>query len=206
MSRLLVIIGHRTAQEIHEAFSASKDNSFNVVEQLYLKQETFESEIAPAYERRFKEICFTIGIADQKSKNQIREAVEARGWKPFTVSHPSAVVSPSAIIQEGCFICPGAVISSNAQISKHSIVHIHSSIGHDAVIEECVSILPGARISGGVHVGARSLIGSNAFVAQGVKIGDDCLVDAMSYVQRDVKPKHIVSPRTPKPVRRVDLR
>jgi UDP-3-O-[3-hydroxymyristoyl] glucosamine N-acyltransferase len=84
-------------------------------------------------------------------------------------------------------------------------VHFNASIGHDTCIGNFSSLLPGSRISGNATVGKRSMIGSNAFVASGVKVGDDCRVDVMTYVRHPLPDGFIASVRSPNAVKRVDL-
>ncbi len=84
-------------------------------------------------------------------------------------------------------------------------MHFNASIGHDTCIGNFSSLLPGSRISGNATVGKRSMIGSNAFVASGVKVGDDCRVDVMTYVRHPLPDGFIASVRSPNAVKRVDL-
>ena len=100
---------------------------------------------------------------------------------------------------------PLAAVSSFAKVGKHAIVHIHSSVGHDVRVGDYSAILPGARLSGKAQLGQRVLVGSNSFIAASVDIGDDCQIDALTYVQHDLPTGHIASVRTKRPVRRVDL-
>jgi carbonic anhydrase/acetyltransferase-like protein (isoleucine patch superfamily) len=69
-----------------------------------------------------------------------------------------------------------------------------------------VFIHPGARVSGNCKIGERSLIGSNSFVYQNVKVGKDCLIDALTYLHEDVPDKMVVSSRYNKPVHRDTLK
>lgn len=205
MSRpeVLVVLGERTATEILEAAQLGYASDFASIERLYFDEVTFAEVDAPRLTNTGSTIYFHVGIARDELKMRVVDACESQGWKAFTVVHPTAVVSPSARLAPGVFVGPLAVVSSHAIVEKHSIIHIHASIGHDAHIGQYTAILPGARISGKVQVGQRSLIGSNAFVAAGKSIGDDCRVDALSYVNQDLPPNHLLSPRYPKPIPRV---
>ncbi|MDB4545391.1 acyltransferase, partial [bacterium] len=85
--------------------------------------------------------------------------------------------------------------SANARIGNHSIIHIHSSIGHDSQIGEYCAILPGARISGDVVLEDHVLIGSNSFVFQGTQVGRNARIDALTYVRDDIPEKSTLSCR-----------
>ena len=202
-NRKLVILGDRTANEVLESAQLGHGSEFTSIIKLYFVPESFDSE-ATAIESDVEEVFFQVGVANIALKQGIIAACEARGWKAYSIFHPQAVVSSSALIGEGTYLGPLCVVSSNAKVGNHCIVHIQSTVGHDAIVEDLCAILPGAKLSGNVQVGARSLVGSNAFVAAGITIGEDCQVDALCYLAQDLPAQHIASPRTSKPLKRVD--
>lgn len=208
MSRLpiLVILGDRTAQEVYEAAQLGLSSKFASIEKLYFEPDKFAREDVPRLRLQADEVYFHAGMVNDLLKQEVVRCCEASQWKPLSIIHPTAVISPTATVNAGVFVGPLVVISSHAFIDQHCIVHIHASVGHDARIGEFSAVLPGARISGNVVVGKRSLVGSNAFVAAGKAVGDDCRIDALSYVQQDLLSGHIVSPRYSRPVPRVDIR
>ena len=201
--KILIVLGERTAAEIVEAAQLAYAAEFESIERLYFDAKTFASEDVPRLSASGVEVFYHVGIAGDELKIKVVQACEQVGWKAQSVIHPSAVISPSAVLQPGVFVGPLAVVSSHAKIGLHSIIHIHASVGHDAQIGQYAAILPGARVSGNVQIGERVLLGSNSFVAAGKSIGDDCRVDALSYVNQDLPANHILSPRFPQPVRRV---
>ena len=199
----LIVFGDRTATEVVEAAKLGYGQSFETMERIYFEEPVFTDVHLPKHKTSGREIYYNIGVADPQVKQRIHMRCVEIGWKPFTVFHPSAVVSPSARLGEGVFVGPLAVLSTNSIVGDHSIVHLHSSVGHDSSIGAYCAILPGARISGAVKIGDRVLIGSNAFVNAGVQIGDDCQVDALTYVSRDLLEGHIISVRAKRPMKRV---
>ncbi|MEO8270415.1 MAG: hypothetical protein ABI557_11900 [Aureliella sp.] len=201
--KILVVLGERTAAEIVETAQLANGAEFGSIERLYFDATRFVAEDVPRLSASGAEVYYHVGIAGDALKQKVVQACERFGWKAHSVIHPSAVISPSAVLDPGVFVGPLAVVSSYAVVGQHSIIHIHASIGHDVKIGAFSAVLPGARISGNVLVGLRVLIGSNAFVAAGKSIGDDCRVDAMSYVNQDLPANHMLSPRFPKPVPRV---
>jgi acyl-[acyl carrier protein]--UDP-N-acetylglucosamine O-acyltransferase len=203
---VLVILGDRTAQEILEAAQLAYGDQFSQIVKCYFEPKKFFAEDSVRIAARSDSIFFHVGVATDGLKQTMVRACEDVGWSPWSVIHPTAVISPSARVGVGVFVGPLAVVSSEAVIGDHSIVHIHASIGHNSSIGSYTAILPGARISGNVVVGERALIGSNAFIAAGKTIGSYCRVDALAYVHQDISEGFIVSPRHPKPLRRVDLR
>jgi sugar O-acyltransferase (sialic acid O-acetyltransferase NeuD family) len=206
MAGILVVFGDRTANEFVEAASAAMAAGQIPpvkIEQLYFDAQKFTTEDCPRLSASGAKIRYIVGIADEVWKRRVVEACENAGWEAQAVVHPSAVVAPSAKLASGVFVGPLAVVSSNGEVGAHAIIHLHASVGHDCLVGEHSSILPGARLSGNVWVGARVVVGSNAFVGAGIKVGDDCRIDALSYVTQDVPDGFLVSPRLPRPVKRV---
>ena len=202
----LVIFGDRTANEVLETARLGYRDRFASIEKVYFEPAKFFAEDAPRIEESCDEVAFCVGVANVGVKCSVVEACLNRGWKPFSVVHPSAVIAESARLAAGCYVGPLAVISSNAQVAEHCIVHIHASVGHDCQIGAACAILPGARLSGHVTLGEESMVGSNAFVAAGVAIGRQCQIDALTYVSRNLPERHIISVRAKKPVLRSDMR
>ncbi|QDV26140.1 LbetaH domain-containing protein [Aureliella helgolandensis] len=199
---ILIVFGDKTANEVLETAQLASGKCFSRIEKVYFEPQSFSSEILPALQASDGEIYYTIGVANVAVKQAIRDRCAALDWKPFSVVHPTAVVAPSARLGQGAFIGPLAVISSNAMIGDHSIIHIHASVGHDVVIGEFCAVLPGARISGLAQLEDRVLIGSNAFVAAGVRLQHDSQVDALTYVRQELAAGHIASVRSKRPVKR----
>lgn len=120
-----------------------------------------------------------------------------KGYRP--VVHPTAFVHPQAavtgqvVIGAQVYVGPGAairgdwgkiVIEDGCNIQENCTVHmfpgitvyLHSGahVGHGAVIH-------------GACIGADSLIGMNAVVMDEVKIGDGCIVGALTFIKSGVQ-------------------
>ena len=81
---------------------------------------------------------------------------------------------------------PNASISSDVKIGRHCIVNLNSSVGHDSKIDHNVLILPGANISGNCTIHEKTLVGSNAFIYQGITVGKNNSIDALTYIGKDL--------------------
>lgn len=138
---------------------------------------------------------YILSMANHQIRVAKRENAEALGLKATTVIHPDATLMPSASIAPGCYIAAGARISSQAKIGPHSVINYNVIFGHDSCSGIDLVINPGASIGGNVAIGQRVLIGANSFIFQGTSIGDDCQVDAMTYVNQAVPDAHIASCR-----------
>jgi carbonic anhydrase/acetyltransferase-like protein (isoleucine patch superfamily) len=133
----------------------------------------------------------------------LKELDGDEAFRPMSVIAERSYISKPALIGRGTFIAPFAVVSSGAQIGKHCIIHYGASIGHDVVLDDNVIVLPGARVSGNVHIKSRTLIGSNSFIFQGVKIGSDNVVDALTYIRHDLPDNKISFMRSTKTYERI---
>ena len=196
-NRQLIVFGKQTAEEIVSAANLSEDSRFDKILSVEFHDQIYDDDAFLSLLQSGISTHYIIGIADRTLKLKACQFAASTQMIPHSVVHPTAFIDPSATIGAGVFIGPQAVVSLHANIGNHSIIHIHSSIGHHACIGQKNAILPGARISGNVKTGSQVMIGSNAFVFQGVSIGELATVDALTYVRHDVPVKKVVSCRSP---------
>lgn len=195
MKRSLIVFGDKTADEIVSAANESCADQFDSIRKFIFHDQIENDADFRSFIEHSSEIDYIIGMIDIRLKPKVREFAEEKKLTPVSIIHPTAYVAPSATIGKGTFIAPQAVVSVNAKIDDHSIIHIHSSIGHDCQIGQYCAVLPGARISGNVTLEDSVMIGSGAFVYQGVHIGRRAQVDALTYVRNDVADKQLISCR-----------
>ena len=129
---------------------------------------------------------FILSMANPDLRQDCLNAALAAGLEPLTLIHPSAFCSPSARIGSGCYLAPGAVVSTEAAIGDHSILNYNVTVGHHTATGCHCIFNPGAAIGGNVQIGERVLVGSNAFLFQGTTIGEDCQIDALTYIRHDL--------------------
>lgn len=103
--------------------------------------------------------------------------------------HPQAVIIGDVVIETGCYIGPGAalrgdlgriVVKKGSNIQDNCVMH--SFPERECYLEEDSHVGHGA-ILHGCHVGRNSLIGMNCVVMDGVNVGEECIVGAMSFVR-----------------------
>ena len=135
---------------------------------------------------------FALGIGTPTTRRQVAEKLEAEGWQPVTLIHPSANVGSTARIGEGSVICGGVQLSTNTRLGRHVHLNPNATIGHDAVLADYVSINPGANVSGEVRIATGVLVGAGAVILQGLRVGENCTVGASACVTRDVPASTVV--------------
>ena len=196
MTQALIVFGNQTADEIVSAANEVCGDQFDAIRK-FVFHENIETD--PEYcnfVQAYSNLSYIIGMIDVRLKPRVQVFADKSNMAPISIIHPTAYVAPSAIIGNGVFVAPQAVISVNAEVEDHSIIHIHSSVGHDCKVGKFCAVLPGARISGNVSLAKGVMVGSGAFIFQGVTIGYRAQVDALTYVRYDVAEKQLVSCRT----------
>ncbi|MDB4473222.1 hypothetical protein N9030_01385 [bacterium] len=196
MTQALIVFGNQTADEIVSAAEEVGGDQFDVIQKFVFHEEIGSNPEFCNFVQSHSNLSYIIGMTDVRMKPRVQAFADKFNMTPVSIIHPTAHVAPSATIGNGVFVAPQAVISVNASVEDHSIIHIHSSVGHDCKIGKFSAILPGARISGNVSLGKSVMVGSGAFIFQGVTIGDRAQVDALTYVRHDVAEKQVVSCRT----------
>lgn len=207
LSQLLVIFGNKSTGEEAYVLAKRQATEFDEIVAVYFDQ-NFQTKFENELKGKFDEVHYLISMADLELRYKCQEFAEKHEMIPYSLIHPTAVIEPSATIGAGCYIGQYAVISINTKIGKHCLIHIHASIGHDTTIDEHTVIFPGARIGGNVHIESDVLVGSNAFIYQGRRIGKGTQIDAMTYVHKSLPPgviksvryQHLVDKATKRPV------
>jgi acetyltransferase-like isoleucine patch superfamily enzyme len=91
---------------------------------------------------------------------------------------------------------PQAVVGPNSKVGKFCLLNTHASIDHDCIMHDFSSLAPAAVTGGVVSIGRRSAVSIGAIIKHGVKIGDDSIVGAGSYLNKDL-PSHQIAYGTP---------
>lgn len=125
---------------------------------------------------------------------------EFKGFKPVihesAYIHENATVTGNVIIGKDVYVGPGAairgdwggiVIKDGSNIQEN--VTLHMFPGVTMVLEENSHIGHGAVVHG-AHIGRNCLVGMNSVIMDNVKLGEECVVGALSFVKaRTIVPK-----------------
>jgi sugar O-acyltransferase (sialic acid O-acetyltransferase NeuD family) len=128
--------------------------------------------------------AFVVGAGGDRQEHATR--LEAGGWDPATVIHPTAHLSASASIASGAVVAPEVVLGAASELGAHVLVGRGSLIGHHVSVAAGATLNPGSNVAGHVRIGERAVIGMGAVVANGLEIGARAVVAAGAVVVRDV--------------------
>jgi len=130
--------------------------------------------------------AFVIGAGGDRQEHATR--LEAAGWEPAVIVHPTAHFSLSASIATGAVVAPGVVVGAASKLGAHVLVGRGSLVGHHVSIAPAVTLNPGSNVAGNVRIGERAVIGMGATVANGLEVGAGAIIAAGAVVVRDVDP------------------
>ena len=108
---------------------------------------------------------------------------------PTAYVHPTAVLIGDIIVGASCYVGPGAALRGDmgrilmkprSNMQDNCIAHTFA--GGETILEESANIGHGAVLHG-CHVGRSALIGMNAVIMDGAKIGDFAFVAALAFVR-----------------------
>lgn len=110
-----------------------------------------------------------------------------------TLIASTAYVSAYATVGEGSVIMHQAVVNSCASIGCGCIINTFANIEHDAIIENFCHISTGVMVNGNCFVGAKTFLGSQSVMVNGVSILGGCVVAAGSVVRKNIVRRGIYS-------------
>ncbi|MFC7436649.1 acetyltransferase [Hydrogenophaga bisanensis] len=141
---------------------------------------------------------YAIAVGDNYLREKIyRELTKISSNLYFPpLIHSSAVISLFCEIGDGVVIMPKAVIGPNCKVGNFCLINTQSSIDHDCEMSDYSSLAPASATGGFVRIGLRSAISIGAVVKHGIRIGDDCVIGANSYLNKDL-PNNLIAYGTP---------
>lgn len=135
------------------------------------------------------ETAAVVGIGDPVVRAGVAQRIP-RVAPPLV--HPDATVGVDTTLGEGVVLFAGARVTTDVRIGRHVHLNQNCTVGHDTVLADFVSVNPLASVSGECRIDAAVLIGTNAAVLQGRRIGTGAVVGAGAVVTHDVPPGVVV--------------
>lgn len=132
--------------------------------------------------------AYLVGIGAPRIRRQIAERLDAAGFPPATVVHPTATIGSQVRIGAGSVICAGARLTTNIRLGRHSHLNPNVTVGHDSMLGDYVSMNPASSVSGDCTIESDVLIGVAAVVLNQLTVGEGSVVGASACVTRSVPP------------------
>ena len=185
MRNLFILGASSTAKEILEIANQFYSKEFDSIKTLYFLNDIGE-DLAQLSINPNHNNFYILGFSDVDLRKICCEFMDSHNLKPFTIINPTSYIAPSSRVGLGCYIAANVSISSGVEIGNHCIINLNSSIGHDTKIDKNVLVHPGANISGNCIINEKTLVGSNSFIYQGVRVGRNNSIDALTYIRKDL--------------------
>lgn len=127
---------------------------------------------------------------------------------------PGATIRDKVIIGENAVIMMGAVINIGAEIGEGTMVDMNAVVGARGKLGKNVHLGAGAVVAGVLEPPSSDpctieddvLIGANAVILEGIKIGKGSVVAAGSIVTTDVPENVVVAGAPAKIIKEVDVK
>lgn len=128
-----------------------------------------------------------VGTGD-RDRREVAARLEAAGFRPATLVHPTAHVPARTEIGPGTIVAPGAVIGAEVRIGRQVVVGRGSLVGHHTHVGEFATLGPGANVAGNSRLGPDAFLGMGAVVRDHVTVGAGAVVAMGAVVIGDVEP------------------
>jgi sugar O-acyltransferase (sialic acid O-acetyltransferase NeuD family) len=149
-------------------------------------------------------LSFSIAVGDNSFREKLHNELCTKNTNLYFPSliHPSAIISFSTDIGIGSVVMANAVIGPNTKIGNFCLINTLASIDHDCVMLDYSSLAPAAVTGGSVSIGIRSAICIGAKIKHKLKIGNDSILGANSYLNKDLSSNQVAYGTPARPVRR----
>ena len=148
------------------------------------------SELNPNTFKSLKIEGGIVGLGDNFQRSELVERIKKNipDFNFINVISNSSDLSQNTKIGSGNLIEANTTIKTKTVIKDHCIINSNSSIGHHCEINSFSSIAPGCMIGGNVTIGKSAAVCIGSAVTEKITIGEDSVVGASSFVNKDIPP------------------
>lgn len=133
------------------------------------------------------------GVGDPALKLRFFEQTTAQGHAVSgPLVHPDVRIDPSVRLGTGTVVCEGSILTVGIRAGAHVILNLACTVGHDVVLEDFVTVGPGVNISGSVHVGEGVFLGTGSSVREKLEVGAWSVVGGGAFVAQNVASRTLV--------------
>ena len=130
--------------------------------------EELPARFAPDAHGAFAAVSYT-GLNSLRAQKAAKLA--AQGYSLVSYISSRAILFPGTVPGANAFILENNTIQPFVRIGRNVTLWSGNHIGHHSVIEDDVFIASQVVVSGNCHIGARSFIGVNATLRDGITVG-----------------------------------
>jgi len=195
--RLLIIGNSEIASMAFEYFT--HDSAYDVaafaIGEAYIKSETFEDRPLVPLDQAARlyppgEFDAFVAIGDAQLNRVRRQQVDwckAQGYPLASYVSSRAFVWRNVAIGENCFVLEHNVLQPFVTIGDNVTLWSGNHIGHRSVIEDDVFMASHVVVSGFCRVGRSSFVGVNAAIANGVEVAADNFIGMGAMITRSTE-------------------
>lgn len=125
------------------------------------------------------------------SREDMCQRVEALGYELVSFVHPSTTVASNVEIGRNTFVFEDNTLQPFTKVGNRCILWSGNHIGHRTVIEDDVFVASHVVISGYCRIGRYSYLGVNSSVADGVNVATETVLGAAALLLADNEPSGI---------------
>jgi acetyltransferase EpsM len=128
-----------------------------------------------------------VGLNSVRKKIAIEVNNQFNSFNWISCIDEASNIHDNVKIGEGVTILGNSSIFGHSQIGNHVLLNNSTSLNHDNHFCNYSSTGPGVITGGDVKVGESSYIGINSCIKQGIEIGNNVVVGANSFVNKDIQ-------------------
>lgn len=131
-----------------------------------------------------KPIAITIAIGTPSIKKNILSRIQNQQVSFPTLIHPSVLIGDRNYVEigKGCIICAANIITTNIKIGDFVILNLACTTGHDTVINDYSAFMPTCNISGEVVIEEGVYCGTGVKIINQTSIGANTIIGAGAVV------------------------
>lgn len=133
------------------------------------------------------DFVITVGfIKDPSLRIKLYNRICEVGGKLATLVASTAYVSQHAILGAGTVVMHHAFVNAGAIVGDNVIINTLCNIEHGVHIGNQCHVSTGAMINGDCQLGKNCFIGSQSVLSNGIRICDDVVIGAGSFVRKSI--------------------
>lgn len=121
---------------------------------------------------KYRDVAIVIAEGFPGQRKEMKELFKGTGFSFPNIIHPSVEIDEELVeMGEGNIVMAFTNIDVLVKMGSFNFINTHCLIAHDGMVGDFCVINPGAMVCGGVILEDEVMIGANATIHQGMKVG-----------------------------------